>query len=232
MKRLMLYTSGHLSLDTLDWPWVDHWNYLEPALRKASFLNNNLTDKGIMHRLQTYYKFMIVRNPLERMVSAFRDKLESPIKAAQWHNQFPEKIKKRILQQYHPDEFDYWLKSSGFNVFNLSVTFTDYIQYLTDSHWSELNEHFQPQIEVCHPCFVDYDFYGDFRKISDDAQAIIRKLNANSKYYRDESLHKPTKQTWQYAEHYYKQLNEREQLRLFGSWYDELEFYSTLYPSQ
>ena len=72
MKRLMLYTSGKLSLETVDWPWVDDSIYLEPALKKASFLNKKLNDSAIMDRLMTYYKFIIVRNPLERIVSAFR----------------------------------------------------------------------------------------------------------------------------------------------------------------
>lgn len=231
MKRLMLYSTGYLALDTLDWPWVDHTIYLEPALKRASLLNHNITVDGMLHRLQTYYKFMIVRNPLERLISAYRDKLESPILPPKWHNQFPERIKKRILQQYHADEFELWQMSWSFNLFNLSVSFQDFIQYLIDTHWSELNEHFQPQVEVCRPCVVNYDFYGNFRNYSHDSAAIIKKIKANPKYYRDESLHTPMQQTHNYVSQYYSKLEEREKVRLIGSWYDEFAFYCTLYPS-
>ena len=38
----------------------------------------NLTYDEAMYRLQHYFKFAIVRNPLERLLSAYKNKLERP----------------------------------------------------------------------------------------------------------------------------------------------------------
>ena len=69
-------------MKTIDWPWVEDSIYLEPALHHASLLNKTLTDKEKTNRIRDYYKFMIVRNPLERLVSGYRNKLEHPVRYA------------------------------------------------------------------------------------------------------------------------------------------------------
>ena len=80
MKRLMLYMGGHLSQSTIDWPWVEDHIYLEPTLKHASLMNSSLTPSEVVNRLQTYYKFMVVRNPLERLLSAYINKIEPKVR--------------------------------------------------------------------------------------------------------------------------------------------------------
>ena len=233
MKRLMLYMSGNLPMETLQWKWVEDNVYLEPALQQASFLNKSLTDSDRMTRLQCYYKFVIVRNPLERIVSSFRNKVEPPLKhdPKSWHV-FPEKHKFEMLQRYRPDELLYWQNMAQHKKFNISVTFSEFIRYLVDTDWTDLQEHFQPQIQVCHPCLVRYHFYGSFRNYSSDVAQLIEKFKTDPKFYRDESLHNSSEQTNRYLAHYYNKLPHREKLQLLGRWYDELAFYYTLYPSE
>lgn len=83
MKRLMLYMGNRLPMDTIDWPWVEDSIYLEPALKHVSLLNKTLTEKQKSQRMNDYYKFMIVRNPFERLVSGYRNKLEKPVRYIQ-----------------------------------------------------------------------------------------------------------------------------------------------------
>ena len=80
LKRLMLYMGDHLPIETIDWPWVEDRIYLEPALQHASFLNKTLTIKEKLQRINDYYKFIIVRNPFERLLSGYRNKVEKPIR--------------------------------------------------------------------------------------------------------------------------------------------------------
>ena len=229
----MLYMSGNLPMETLEWKWVEDNVYLEPALQQASFLNKSLTDSDRMTRLQSYYKFVIVRNPWERIVSAFRNKVEPPLKhdPKSWHV-FPEKHKFEMLQRYRPDELLYWQNMAQHKKLNISVTFSEFIRYLVDTDWTDLQEHFQPQIQVCHPCLVRYHFYGSFRNYSSDVAQLIEKFKTDPKFYRDESLHNSSEQTNRYLAHYYNKLPHREKLQLLGRWYDELAFYYTLYPSE
>lgn len=98
MKRLMLYMSGNLPLYTIDWPWVDYTRYILPAMKHASFLNQTLTEVDKRKRIKTYYKFMMVRNPFERLVSAYRDKMQEPLLFG-LEERFPEKIKVNILNR-------------------------------------------------------------------------------------------------------------------------------------
>lgn len=67
-------------METIDWPWVEDSIYLEPALKHASLLNKTLTVDQKLQRISEFYKFMIVRNPLERLVSGFKNKLEKPVR--------------------------------------------------------------------------------------------------------------------------------------------------------
>ena len=222
-----------LPAETVHWSWVDNTAYIEPALKHASFLNYTLTDNDRFHRIRSYYKFMIVRNPLERIVSAYRDKLEAPLTHdASQHNKFPAKMKLKILQKYQPDELNYWNDTHGVRKINITVTFSDYIRYLTDTKWAENQEHFQPQLEACHPCFINFDFYGDFRNISRDVAEMMHKFKTNPAFYKDGSLHSSSEQTSELAREYYGKLTHREKVQLVGAWYDELAFYYTLYPSE
>lgn len=231
MKRLMLYMGGHLPLNTVDWPWVEDKIYLEPALKHASLMNVTLTAAARLKMMHTYYKFMIVRNPLERIISGYRNKIEPPLDFKRQES-FPHKVKKEILMHFRLPEFLQWQRMSKIHEQNISVSFPEFVHYLIDTASEDLNEHFQGSMYICHPCVVDYDFYGNFKNYSHDARALIKKFKTNPRFYRDESLHSAGDQTAQLLSHYYNQLTSREKVKLLGVWYDELAFYYTLYPSE
>lgn len=225
----MLYMGGHLPLNTVDWPWVDDTKYIEPALRHASLMNVTLTSAQRLRMMHTYYKFMIVRNPLERIVSGYRNKIEPPLNFEK-QDSFPHKVKKEILMRFRLGEFLQWQKISKTRQYNITVSFPEFVLYLVNTASEELNEHFRASMDICHPCVVGFDFYGNFRNYSQDSQALIKKFKADPRFYRDESLHSNSDQTSQLLSHYFNQLTSREKVKLLGVWYDELAFYYTLYP--
>ena len=231
MKRLMLYMGGHLPPSTIDWPWVEDNTYLEPALKHASLMNTTLTTAQKRSMMHTYYKFMIVRNPLERIVSGYRNKIEPPVDRKK-QDSFPHKVKKQILMSNRPGQFLHWQKVSKTEAVNISVTFREFVHYLLDTDTDELNEHFRGSMDICHPCILHYDFYGNFKNYSHDARALIKKFKTDPRYYHDESLHSASEQTALLLEHYYDQLTSREKVKFLGLWYDELAFYYTLYPAE
>lgn len=230
MKRLMLYMGGHLPLSTLDWPWVEDSIYLEPALDHASLANKTLSTKEKIDRIKTYFKFMIVRNPLERLASAYRNKIEPPVKVG-FENTFPEHIKIDILKMYRHSDLALWKQATKYNpLANISVSFPEFIHYFTETH--DLNEHFVPSMDICHPCLLGYDFYANFKNISNDVTQLVKRFHTDPRYYHDSSLHRTDEQTKIKLASYYSLLTQRDKVKLLGQLYDELLFYYTIYPSE
>ena len=147
-------------------------------------------------------------------------------------NKFPDYIKIAILTKYRKAELKYWQLTNSRKPSNISVTFAEFIRYLVDSGTTHLNEHFQPMMDICHPCLIKYNFYGNFRNISHDVRSVIAKLKTNPRFYRDESLHSNQEQTNVLMAKYYRSLSQRDKVQLLGLWYDEILFYYTLYPSE
>ena len=73
--------------------------FIVPAMSRVSFLNRTLTHNQKMSRISEYYKFMMIRDPLERLVSAYRDKMAAPLMAG-YEKLFPDKVKVAILERY------------------------------------------------------------------------------------------------------------------------------------
>ncbi len=231
----MLYMSGHLPLSTVDWPWVDDQTYIEPALKHASLMNKSMSTRDKIERWNSYYKFMFVRNPLERLVSGFRNKIEPPLSYAKL-NKFPDFVKSTILNQYRQGELLEWRRAHRVKDGNppeISVTFQEFVRSLIEeSNSNTLNEHFRPSVDICHPCLARFHFYGNFRNISSDVRQLVKKFGTEQRFYRDRSLHNTSDQTYSKLRKYYRQLTHRDKLQLVGRLYEDLLFYYTLYPSE
>ena len=225
----MLYTTGDIPLYTLEWPWVEDSVYLEPALSRSSLLNTNLTDTQKKHRIRYYKKFMVVRHPLERLVSVFRDKLELPVDY-KLQRSFPQKVKIDILNIRRHLDYLRWKTAKG--SINLTVTFSEFIDYFIQQSPSDLNEHFRISLAICHPCAVQYSFYPNFRNLSTDIPTMIDQLGLNSTYYQNGNLHTADRQTHNFVSNYYSQLSHVQKMRLFATLYEELDFYYHLYPRE
>ncbi len=215
-------------MNTVEWPWVEDSVYLEPALSRASLMNKTLNTNEKMFRIKTYYKFMIVRNPLERLVSAFRNKIEPPL-SREHLDRFPHFLKVNILEQYRNSELHQWKARTNLNI---SVTFSEFVLYFIETAVMKMNEHFRPTLDLCHPCLIKYDFYGNFRNYSSDVAQLIEKFGTSREFYRDRSLHSSSEQTSRKMAAYYGRLSPRERVRLLGKLYDDLLFYYTLYPAE
>uniref|UniRef100_A0AAV2LU26 Carbohydrate sulfotransferase n=1 Tax=Knipowitschia caucasica TaxID=637954 RepID=A0AAV2LU26_KNICA len=103
--------------------------------------------KGIMHRLQSYTKVVFAREPMERLVSAYRDKFENPNK--HYHSIYG----RPIITKYrtHPS-------AEALNTGD-GVSFAEFVQYLLDVHRPVgMDIHWNLVENLCHPCLIDYNF--------------------------------------------------------------------------
>ena len=116
-------------------------------------------------RFNDYFTFMFVREPLERLVSAYRDKLvENP---AGYH------VDVDIVRRYRPRDY----KSS---VKRYNVTFAEFVRYVLHQRAAGrvLDRHWIPQNELCRVCKVRYDFVGHYETLHKDADFVVNKLKS------------------------------------------------------
>ena len=118
------------------------------------------SDEGIKLRLQSYFKFFFVREPFERLLSAYENKFIErrwPLNVIAWFS-------KQIInnfKQVDPNSDD-------------QITFTKFIYYVSgigfnrDRHWTSYNK-------LCHPCDIQYDFIGHFDNMPDEAPYVLRQ---------------------------------------------------------
>ncbi|XP_028401410.1 carbohydrate sulfotransferase 14-like [Dendronephthya gigantea] len=121
------------------------------------------------HMLDTYFKFLFVRNPFVRMVSAYRNKFHGK------NVQFQIRIGKDIVRKYRKP-------SIPINeVKGDDVAFQEFVKYLIDKNndLQTMNEHWMPMYELCQPCHINYDFIGSFENLDFDINALLARLHAS-----------------------------------------------------
>ncbi|XP_044198512.1 carbohydrate sulfotransferase 12-like [Thunnus albacares] len=123
-------------------------------------------------KLKHYTKFMFVRDPFVRLISAYRDKFQR-------HNEYYyQNFARDILRLYgnQPDTPE--TVEEAFTS-NIRPSFYNFIQYLLDPQ-TEIEEPFEPHWRqmhrLCHPCLIQYDFVGHQETLQEDAEQLLKIL--------------------------------------------------------
>ena len=179
---------------------------------KISFFRRGLNESQRLEMMQNYLKVIILRNPLERLVSAFRDKILAPRRV----HELAWRIS--IVQKYRKKEVD----------------FQTYIRWIVDTPNEYLNEHFAPMTLLSQPCRVRYHYYGNFKRLSSEMKMIADKLGVPHEYFHDHSRMHYTadNKTSSVLRHYYSNVTTKLKKALFRDFYKELDFYYRLFPEE
>ena len=122
-------------------------------------------------RLRNYFKFAFFREPLNRLASAYQDKLDNRNNAF-----FEDKYGVYIIKTYRQNATSEALASGR------GVTFEEFIQYLVDEvkkKPEELDFHWRPQHLVAQPCSVRYDYIGKFENLDEEAREVIQIIGGS-----------------------------------------------------
>ncbi|CAG5122772.1 unnamed protein product [Candidula unifasciata] len=125
-------------------------------------------DKERSEMLKSYYKVIFVRDPLERLVIAYRTKLLS--KGSKY---FHRAFGSPIIKKYRQNATDFDIKQGT------NVLFPEFVKFIIDNEHEgaiALNEHWEQYYKQCHPCLVDYDFVGTFEDVEKDIKLVLDKL--------------------------------------------------------
>lgn len=113
--------------------------------------------------LQRYFSFLFVREPFERLLSAYMDKFFPGNK------EFHRNIGTGIIRKFRP------LASERARKTGDDVTFAEFTDYLVHVARGRGDEHWNTYQTLCHPCAINYDVIGHFENLIEEGPYVIRK---------------------------------------------------------
>ncbi|KAM9770086.1 carbohydrate sulfotransferase 12-like [Menidia menidia] len=184
-KRVMVVLSQSLISPSSGKPYTDpeavpsdvvHNSSLHLTFAKFWRHYGSLSRHLMALKLQHYTKFLFVRDPFVRLISAFRNKFGRP------NEDFYRQFGSVMLQQY--GNISGSLPETAAEAFAAGIkpTFQQFITYLLDPETereSIFNEHWRQVYRLCHPCQVKYDFIGRLETLETDAEQLLKLLKVD-----------------------------------------------------
>ena len=121
--------------------------------------------------LKTYRKMMVVREPISRFVSCYRDKFLH--------------VNTGLRRDLCTTVVNY-VNSIGRNHIGnkMEVSITEFAEFAYHTAWLPMrrqhhhNRDWRPIVQECQPCHVDYDYYVDFETMAEDGRYLLKLLDA------------------------------------------------------
>lgn len=169
--------------------------------------------------MKNYTKFIIVRHPFTRVLSAYRNKLEpngtyesthsNSSKKYYWRN----RIGSKILKQYrgaetaneymeHPERYE--------------LTFKEFVDFIsTHARKPSLNDrHWQRMAEICYPCDIEYDYIAKVETLPEDSIYFLLS-NGFSSHLQNYANHATNSSSLTSVLQYYSSLSEESKDKLY-----------------
>lgn len=161
----------------------------------------------INKRLRSYLKFIFVREPFERLVSAYRNKFTRSYNTA-FHKRYGTKIIRRHRRDPEPEALE---KGND-------VSFPEFVQYLVDPRTQKeepYNEHWERVHSLCHPCLIRYDIVGKYETLKMDAEAVLRLAGVDG-VLQFPTSGKSTRTNSDMAAHFFKHISPYLKKKLYN----------------
>jgi hypothetical protein len=122
------------------------------------------------------YKFIFIRHPFERLVSAFHDKFEYSKQGAMMLPFLKHEVIKYMMRSFKKQKSS---KSSSLP-FDIDISFKNFINFVleeaTYSVISEQSKHWWPYSDVCKMCKIKYDFIGSLETFKEDVSCMLKNF--------------------------------------------------------
>lgn len=119
--------------------------------------------------------FLFVRHPFERILSAFRDKLEDPsVQGKKFNEYYYNKYGRRIVMHYRREK----ITGPSFKY----PRFHEFLEFLLNRDVRYDDEHWAPNFMTCFPCHVQYNFIGHFETLYWDVHLLANKTGLTAQW--------------------------------------------------
>ena len=166
------------------------------------------SQKEIDYKLKNYFKFLIVRNPFDRVLSAYRNKFEIRNKFTLRY--FHHHHGALIVKLFRPGASAESLKEGH------DVTFPEFVKYVIyqDKMKKKLNDHWKPIYEQCFPQHIKYNHIAEMDTLEKDIRYILTKFGKDGCF--DTIPHYlPSNTTSKLQEEYYNKISRSEKRKLY-----------------
>jgi len=141
---------------------------------KYPLLSKNLNNKYMPASL----KFLVVRHPFERIMSAYADKLQSYNRDLKYRGGYYFAMYgSEIVEKYRPR---YQAKFPQNPLFlQKEPSFVEFVHYLIETPITKYDEHWRPQFLLCPPCHFKFDIIVKMETFKRDTDFILYQRDLN-----------------------------------------------------
>ncbi len=159
--------------------WPRRWNDIiekEVHIHNKEITNmigpEHLTGAGLVRILRhpSYFRFGFVRNPYDRLLSAYKDKILAPQKSPDKRNYVPVacKIKAKMTGR----------KSNEIDLDDTPVSFGEFVEFVSKQRSFDMDRHwFHQHLTMWQP-YCQFHFVGRFENFSNDLAKVLETIGA------------------------------------------------------
>merc|ERR1719431_819109 len=124
-------------------------------------------------------KFVVVRHPFERIMSAYMDKLHSYERDLRYRGGYYYAMYGAdIVQKLRPKYQEKFPKNPLF--MRKEPSFVEFVEYLIETPISQYDEHWKPQFMLCPPCHFKFDVIVKMETFNRDTNFILSQRNLDT----------------------------------------------------
>ncbi|KAJ7983918.1 hypothetical protein DPEC_G00369550 [Dallia pectoralis] len=180
-------------------------------------------------KLQSYTKFLFVRDPFVRLISAFRNKFQQPNE--DFYRQFGSVMLRRYGNRDGKGNSSQRVPESAAEAFTEGIrpTFSEFVKYLLDPETERkqpFNEHWRQVYRLCHPCQIQYDFIGTLENLEADSDQLLRILGLEDQISFPPSSRNRTSTNWE--RDWFNEVPEEQRRKLYSMYEPDFKLFG--YP--
>ncbi|XP_030628277.1 carbohydrate sulfotransferase 12-like [Chanos chanos] len=175
-KRIMIVLSESLKVNGVPVKNPLDISHDDTHKRTSVVFLNRFSKQVMKEKLEKYKKFIFVRHPYVRLISAYRDKFVKE------NQEFYTRYGLHMLRKYgnnsRPPANVKVAHAAG-----ILPSFSNFIQYVTDPETLKhglFDEHWRQMYRLCHPCQINYDFIGKMETMEEDAAFLLHILHVDN----------------------------------------------------